>query len=262
MKPISFVVLCLFLASCGPATPDITPIPSLAELDVAEYPLKQPPEPESTLLYFADSIEGDPRLLHADERANKFYFDNWYCGVETQNPMAMCATLGDDELVAWEEYENTGFGHVIVTHNGAEIYRIDLGQGSPISALQRLWTYDDHWALETAYVTQRTEGNTIYSDVIGHITVDGELLNVQYGYEEAFGFQTIRGKPFYFFKRDGKISANYDGVEIPLDYDEVPHYNCCGYATLNPSMFQNMVAFFVRKGETWYYAEIGVFSQP
>lgn len=258
-----FLSLCLLLASCAPATPAFTPTPApIPELSIAEYPLKQPPVAESLLLYFADSVEGDPRLIHADERANKFYFDDWGCSVETQISMAMCVTLGTDKLAAYEEYNNFGYGHVIVTRNGQQIYKISIGHGSPVSALRHLWTYDDHWALETAYVTVRTEANVIYSDAVGQVTVDGVLLNDQFGYNEAFGFQTIHGRPFYFFKRDGKIGANYEGVEIPLGYDEIPHYGCCSAATLNPSMFQNMVAFFARKGETWYYAEIGVFNLP
>jgi hypothetical protein len=264
MKCFFLLSLCLLLVSCSSAIPNTTPTQASIppELTVAEYPLKQQPEAESLLLYYADSVEGDPRLIHADERANTFDWSAWECPPENQIPMGRCATLGTDKLVAYEEYNNLGYGHVFVTRNGEEIYKISVGHGSPINGLRELWVYDNHWAVETANVTERQEGNTIYSDAIGQVTVDGVLLNDQFGYEEAFGFQTIHGKPFYFFKRDGKINASYNGVEISLGYDEIPHYGCCSAATLNPSMFQNMVAFFAREGEMWYYAEIGVFGQP
>jgi hypothetical protein len=263
---ILFFVSCILLASCGrklaasASTQNPAPFPS--ELTVAEYPLKQQPEAESLLLYYVDSVQGDPRLIHADERANTFDWSAWTCPPENQIPMGRCATLGTDKLVAYEEYNNLGQGHVTVTRNGEKIYKISVGHGSPINGLRGLWVYDNHWAVETANVTERQEGNTIYSDAVGQVTVDGVLLNDQLGYEEAFGFQTIHGKPFYFFRRDGKINASYNGVEIQLGYDEIPHYGCCSAATLNPFMFQNMVTFFARKGETWYYAEIGVFGQP
>jgi hypothetical protein len=261
MKRFLLLSLCFLLASCSSAMPTQTTIPS--ELTVAEYPLKQQPEAEYTLLYFDDSVQGDPRLLHESERANMFDWSARSCPPEVQNAMAMCAMLGTDQLVAFENYNQTGSeGWVTLTRAGKEIYKISIGQGSPINGLRGVWVYDNHWALETANVTERTEGNTIYSDAVGQVAVDGVLLNDQLGYEEAFGFQTIHGKPFYFFKRDGKINASYDGVEIQLGYDEIPHYGCCSAATLNPSMFQNMVAFFARKGEAWYYAEIGVFGQP
>lgn len=269
MRTKSFVlplILVLALSACRPSTSTgsenspQTSVPS--ELIVAEYPLKQQPEAEYTMLYFADSVEGDPLLIHSYERsqANRFDWSVWTCPPEIS--VGVCATLGTDQLVANEEYNNLGQGHVTVTRNGEEVYKISVGQGSPINGLRGLWIYDNHWALETANVTNRTDGNSISSDAIGQISVDGILLNNQLGYEEAFGFQTIHGKPFYFFKRDGKINASYDGVEIQLGYDQIPHYGCCSAATLNPSIFQNMVAFFGRKGETWYYAEIGVFGQP
>ncbi len=72
----------------------------------------------------------------------------------------------------------------------------------------------------------------------------------------------MHGKSFYFFKRDDKIGISYNGVEIPRGYDEVLHYGCCGTATLNPKVAQNMVAFFARKGSAWYYIETGVFDTP
>ncbi len=258
------ILMILLLVACGDhptsVIPTLAPIPS--GLNVASYPLKQPPEAESQLLYFADTVQGDPRLVHADERANQVDWSQWDCPPGVGNGIDICAALGSDHLVAHEEYNNAGLGNVTLTRNGKRIYTIPVGHGSPINGLRRLWVYDDHWALETAFITERQEGNTTYSDAVGQITVDGVLLNVQKGYDEAFGFQTIHGKPFYFFKRDGQIDASYNGIEFPLGFDEIPHYGCCSAATLNPYVFQNMVTFFARKGETWYYGEIGVFDQP
>jgi len=264
MKPLILTaILAALVVSCSniPATsPAAVPIPR--ELSIFKYPLEKPPETESSLLYFADTVQSDPRALHAQERARPFNWDSWTCPPEEVNTsMARCVTLGTDILAAREDYSNNE-GKVIVTRNGEQIYSIAVGYPSPINGLRGLWAYDDHWALESANVSMRTEDNTVYSDVIGQITVDGELLNDQYGYENAFGFQTIFGNPFYFFKKEGKIQANYDGVDIPLGYDEIPHYGCCSAASLNPLIFQNMVAFFAREGDTWYYAEIGVFDQP
>jgi hypothetical protein len=150
---------------------------------------------------------------------------------------------------------------VTLTSNGSSIYRIPVGDSSPIDSLRGLWTYDGHWALETAYVTTHQNGNEIDSQATGQISIDGQLLNEQLGYQEAFGFQTMHGKPFYFFKQNGTIGVSYDNVAVPLGYDEILHYSCCSGATLNPRVAQNMVAFFARKGIPWYYVEIGVFGQ-
>jgi hypothetical protein len=149
---------------------------------------------------------------------------------------------------------------VTVTRNGKQIYRIPVGNNSPISSLRGLWTYAGHWVLETAYVTNHQVGNEINSQASGQISIDGKLLNEQLDYQEAFGFQTMHAKAFYFFKQYGEIGVVYNGVTIPLGYSEIPHYGCCSAATLNPRVAQNMVAFFARKGSTWYYVEIGVFG--
>jgi hypothetical protein len=258
MKRIFLIPLCFLLASCSSFTPTQATIPS--ELTFVEYPLKQQPDPEYAYPFFADSVEGNPYTVHAEERANTF---DWSMrGCPSGMPMGMCAMLGSDLLSASEEYNNLGQGHVTVTRNGEEIYKISVGQGSPINGLRGLWVYDDHWALETAKVTNRPEGNAIYSDAIGQVTVDGALLNDQLDYEDAFGFQTIHGKPFYFFRRDGRINASYNSIEVPLGYDEIPHYGCCSAGALNPMVYQNMVTFFARRGEAWYYGEIGVFEKP
>jgi hypothetical protein len=102
--------------------------------------------------------------------------------------------------------------------------------------------------------------NEIDFDVWGEVIQDGISLNKQHGYQEAFGFQLMKGKSFYFFKKRGRLGISYNGVEIPLGYTQVPHYWCCSAAALNPRSAKNMVAFFAQRGGVWYYIEIGVFD--
>ena len=245
---LTATVLCFFLAACGNLTPTISP----SELSIEAYALSEPPQEEWTQLPFVDTTEGDPRLKHEDERSQSF--PDASCIQEDQ--YGFCAMLGSDQLFAREDWSEPASGLVLVTRNGEEIYRIPIGEASPVPTLRGLWVYDNHWVIETVFV------NTASSSwAVGQITMDGELLNDQYGYEEAFGLQTIKGKPFYFIKKDGKINANYDGVEITLGYDEIPHYNCCMASSLNPMIAQIMVAFFAREGSNWYYVEMGAFDQ-
>jgi len=259
MKRVAFLALILFLAACGPATPTSTPVPAVPpELSVAEYPLTQPPEAESDVLNFASSVQGDPRSLHAAERAQ--HFPDTGCTVG--DSFGFCATLGSDRLFATQDYTDPNSGYVVVTRDDQQVYKVSIGSASPISGLWGLWTYDDRWVVETALISNQQSGNEVTTTATGQVAVDGTSLNDQLGYEESFGFQTLAGKPFYFFKRQGKVEASYAGVDIALGYDEIPHYNCCSAATLNPRIYPNLVTFFGRKGDTWYYAEIGVFSQP
>jgi hypothetical protein len=254
---LTATILLFFLASCGIASPS-TPDSASTDLTIEAYPLSEAPQAELTQVPLSDTVEGDPLLKHADQRSQIFPV----ASCEQKVQMGFCATLGSDQLAAWEDYSDPASGLVIVSRNEEEVYRIPVGGASPIPALRGLWVYDEHWMMETVYVNNQQDGNEITSWAVGQITLDGELLNDQYGYDEAFGLQTIHGRPFYFFRKDGTIDANYDGREIPLGYDEIPHYNCCSASTLNPMIAQNMVAFFARRSSDWYYVEIGVFDQP
>ena len=231
-----------------------TPLAIPTGLAVEEYSLKQLPEAEYTLL---DFTYGDPRSIHSNQREQTF--PDPYCSLDE---MKMCASLAGHQLMAEEVYSNDGSrGNVILSQDDVEIYRIAIGPGSPVNALRGLWVYDGHWALEAAMITEALQGNVMMVNPVGRIIVDGQILNDSRGYAEAFGFQTLNGHPFYFFKRHGRIGASYNGVEIPLDYDQLPHYGCCSNATLNPRRYKNMLDFFASRAGTWYYVEIGVYNQ-
>jgi hypothetical protein len=259
MKHLPFLILILLLAACATPTPTSAPTAAIPpELSVAEYLLTQPPEAESTELHFDSSVQVDPPTLHAAERTQHFPDTTCTAGSFPD----MCVTLGSDQLLATEDWTNPSSGYVVVTRNGQEAYKVAVGPASPVTALRGLWAYDDHWAVETALVNLEQSGNEVTTFATGQVAVDGSSLNDQLGYEEAFGFQTLGGKPFYFFNRQGKNEANYGGVDIALGFDEITHYNCCSGSSLNPTIYPNLVTFFGRKGDTWYYAEIGVFGQP
>jgi hypothetical protein len=155
------------------------------------------------------------------------------------------AYMGADLMSATETYAGTGSamkGTATVYRNGAPIFFIPTGQPSPSPDLLGLWTFGgEHWAIE----------------VNSQVIVDGQSLNVKEGYQESFSFHLINGAPFYFFKKDGKIGASYDGRPIALDYDEIPHYGCCSAGALNPGYAPDMIWYYARLGETWYYVELG-----
>jgi hypothetical protein len=164
----------------------------------------------------------------------------------------MSVMLGANQLVASEMYTDTAEGQVgavQVTYGGRAIYTVPLGPPSPVDKLRGLWAHDDHWYLEVA----DWQGQ-------GQMIRDGASLNERYGYEDAFGFQLLNGKPFYFYRRDGQIGVSFDGQETLLGYDDVPHNQCCSAAEANPVQAEKMVAFFALRGETWHYVEIGSYE--
>jgi hypothetical protein len=147
---------------------------------------------------------------------------------------------------------------VEVLKDGKVIYAAPAGDNSPLDAVRGLWIYAGHWAVEYAYVTS-TKVNPLEINLnkVGQVVQDGVLINQRDGLQEAFGFQLLKDQPFYFFKKNDQIQVAYAGENLPLAYDDIPHYGCCSAAALNPIRANNMVAFFARRNTSWYYVEMG-----
>jgi hypothetical protein len=195
--------------------------------------------------------------VHAAERSLTFVDQS---GMIEGN-QAISTTLDGQPLVAEQFFtDNYSDSYVQVTLSGNEIFRIPTGPASPVPSLRGLWVVGNHWALETILINLAGD-NVTTPFAMGQVSLDAVLQNQAKGYQETFGLQTMAGKLFYFFKKDGKIGYSYDGQETMLGYDEILHYNCCSESALNPVQAQDMVAFFARTGDTWYYSELGVFGK-
>jgi hypothetical protein len=232
-------------------------------LTINQYELKSMPEVDPIQFAPVTGTQDEILAIHAAERAAWFPDNSFF----ENSLFSRKASLGNKTLIAQEGFSDsqTDTFHkvsVTVSLDKKAIYTIDAGDASPIQALQGLWTYADHWLLEIAHVTAtlNSKENSESLSTFGKLVQDGELLNDKYGYQEAFGSQLINGKPFYFFKKDGKFSISYDGQTTELGYDEIPHYGCCSAAETNPQPAQEMVSFFAHKKSTWYYVEIGTFQ--
>jgi hypothetical protein len=140
------------------------------------------------------------------------------------------------------------------------VMTIDTGVISPINNFRGLWVYESHWFLEVAHVEENPVDTNAAFVMWGEILYDGKSLNERYDYEEAFNFQLLNNKPFFFFKEDGEYGFSYDGKEAKLGYSEIPHYLCCSASAFNPLAAENMVAFYASTGEQDYYVEIGNFE--
>jgi hypothetical protein len=233
-------------------------------LSIDEYALVGAPSTEPLAYTAIQWTQEEMASKYNAERYNTFpdisFFDNMH--------FSMSADFQGQKLVATEYYIGTepgeSFGAVYVYQANELIDKIPIGNGSPIDGLRGLWTYDQNWVVETAYVisTYHPETNEETAVVTGQITINGVMLNEEDQLDETFGFQTMHGRPFYFYKQDGKINISYDGQSVLLGYDTVPHYQCCSAGILDPQPAKNMVSFFAQKNGTWYYVEIGVTFSP
>jgi hypothetical protein len=168
-------------------------------------------------------------------------------------------TVGSDSINVIEQYTGSQVA-VDVTRNNQLVLTVDAGVISPINNFRGLWVVGEQWFLEVAHVEENpTDPNAAFI-IWGEVFVDGNSLNEQHGYDEAFNFQIMDGKPFFFFSKAGELGFSYDGRETKLGYTDIPHYLCCSASAFNPLSAEKMVAFYASEGEQDYYVELGVFE--
>jgi hypothetical protein len=221
-------------------------------LTLEAYPLAGPPTSEPLAFQPLVGSQSDVLAKHAAERAETVAQQ-----VSADDQFRPTLTAASDKgglLARIDTDPATQEQTVSLFQGGQLIFTAPAGFPSPGPALQGLWAYNDHWALELLMATPDLW--------VGQVYVDGALLNDQLGVDEVFGFQLLAGRPFFFFAKGGRIGVSYDGQLTDLGYTNVPHYECCSGSVLNPVQAQSMVAFFAEDTSGWRYVEIGAFSDP
>ena len=150
------------------------------------------------------------------------------------------------------EFRNSGdLGDELqVTLGGQLVYDVHT-RPCAFTEVKGGWGYEGHWVVELGLPTDPDP----WFPTKGQIVQDGQDLNAACGYEESYNFALLGGKPFFFYSRAGEPGIFFDGQELPLEYVEIPHYLCCSAAATNPVTYPNLVQFFGRRGEQWYYVE-------
>ncbi len=159
---------------------------------------------------------------------------------------------GDKLLSVEVTSVSTGHSKVNVYLDDQPAYSSEFNDVSVYGPLDGPWTYGDHWAL--VVIDAKSDGQQGWVPFT-RLIQDGQDLTAAKGYQQAFQFSVLDGKPFYFYQKADKIGLSFDGQELAKDYDEVPHYSCCSDALRNPGNSMNMVWFFARRGNDWYYVE-------
>ena len=237
--------LCLTLGGCAVIFPK-----SNTSLKLEEHQLSGAPEPGPLSFQPLDGTQEEILAKHADERTTTV--SNEAFSVDGNPAISSLGDKNDLKAVVLSTNPGQPEQTVKLLRGDEIIFEAPGGLPSPAVPVQALWTYDGHWALEILYSDQSTWAGKIY--------IDGSLINEQKGYDEAFGFQLLADKPFFFYMRNGQVGYSYDGNETELNFSYVPHYNCCAESLLNPTKSQKMVAFFAQRDSTWYYVELGVFN--
>lgn len=216
-----------------------TPLMFPSTLWVEEYELTQAPETDTRFFEPVTSTASEILAKHQQDRGQ---IAVGYSAIRLENGAQLQA-----EVTA-----EPGIVHIAIREDGQLIFTTEAPVRANDSFLG-LWALGNHWFAEA----MRSAENSFSTLAWGEIFEDGQSLNELNDYTESFNFQLVRGKPFYFFERDGYVGIVYDGQEIPLGYDRVLHYGCCSMGSLNPIQYENMVSFFAVRDGSWYYVEVG-----
>jgi len=168
-------------------------------------------------------------------------------------------TVGSDLFEAAETISDNRVA-ITVNKNSQTYLVVDAGVISPIYGLHGLWQTPEHWYLEVAHVEEDSDDPNAAFIIWGEVFQDGKSQNMAYGFDEAFNFQLLNGKSFFFFEKAGKMGYVFDGKQYNLPYSRIPHYQCCSAAAFNPLPSQDLVSFFADKTFTSYYVEMGIFK--
>lgn len=241
--------------------PLTTPIPSNTGLTIEENEIKGSVQIEPLTFQPVYGTQDEVIARHARAKLGRYQMSS---GLVNNNFVYYPVTGGKQYRVVEIESSGTEVKGGKISNLSIQVLRGDqvifttsAGQSSPISSVRSLWVDGSDWYLEIAFVTNTINGNMVRSDAIGKVFKDGVLLNETYGYDEMFEFQLLDGKPFYFYKKGGQIHVSYNNEDLPIAYEEIPHFRCCSGAEVNPIAGQNWVGFFGRRNGTWYYTEIG-----
>lgn len=250
---ISIYALMSFILLLGAAACQNQASPTSSLLILEEHPLENPPDPDTGIFLPVGTSQEAVLTQHQAERqrsvANFAEFSD-----QAGGPVMTSQGPGESLQAVLLTSENDPPRQIVELRKGDQvIFSVDAGMPSPALPLQSLWSYDNHWVLEILYSEEEIWQGRIYRD--------GQLLNDTEDYQDAFGFQLLGGKPFYFYQREEGLGYSYDEQEHPLPYQEILHYGCCSATTLNPLPAENMVAFYAHTGDDWYYVELGNFSQ-
>lgn len=242
---LTTLIVALTICGCAKTAPE-----PAAQLQLTEYHLTGEPAVAPLTFQPAEGTQAEVLAVNAIERAKTL--QNVAVTIDGNPGMTSLGESSDLQAVVYTAAEGQPLQTVKVSRGTALLLEAPGGLPSPALPIQALWTYAGHWAVEILYSDETTWAGQVY--------IDGSLINTPNNYSEAFGFQLLAGKPFFFFVRDGLVGYSYDGKETELPYQQIPHYYCCAESEFNPVQAENMVAFFAKKDTTWYYVELGKFE--
>jgi hypothetical protein len=149
------------------------------------------------------------------------------------------APILHQEEVLWLK-ASKDFNHIQVINSNREVIYSFAVYTEPLYSTSSFSIWAGHWILVAR----------------DFLIQDGENLNKKLGFHEIFSWGLIDNKPVYLFRKGPRIGLSYDGMILPLEYQEVAHHYCCGFSVNNPDIVNDSAHFFGKRNGIWYYVVV------
>jgi len=147
------------------------------------------------------------------------------------------------------EYQNKDFrfytddhGRIVVKKGEEIIYKYAswsfMAENNPWS----FCTWKDDWIIETQDI----------------VIVSGQVLNHKLGFDAVFGWHILNDLPLFFVEKDNHYSIVYNDQVLPIEYDQIFHYLCCAWHSVNPRTNGVETWFHGQRDGVWYLVKISV----
>jgi hypothetical protein len=156
-----------------------------------------------------------------------------------QDPPFDPILFGNEML--WVKATTQHGGLQVLKSNREVVFSFDV-YTEPLYAVSGFKAWNGHWILSAR----------------DFLIQDGEFINKKLGFEEIFSWGLIAEKPVFLFRKGSRIGISYNGKILPLNYQDVARYLCCGPGVNNLSIDPDSVRFFAKRDGVWYYVVVKV----
>jgi hypothetical protein len=113
--------------------------------------------------------------------------------------------------------------------------------GSAGSPVRGLWAWDGHWVMEISSV----------------LFVDGLPKNREWGYAEIFDWHLVNGKPLFAARRAADFTLVYNGLELPVTYEDIAHGDvCCETGMYDFQPLAGGAFFYAKRDGVWFLVRV------
>lgn len=128
---------------------------------------------------------------------------------------------------------------------------------APFPQVLGILNYGGDWFLPLRLTVDIDPDPAVSEIVSGDRTIMSQLnFDRAYGYVRTFGLSILNSTLFYFYERENGLGFSLNRTDYALGFDEILFGQIRPYAELNPFYSDYLIAFFGKRGESWYYAEV------